>query len=80
MTNPTQVLGKRITENVTSYRKNFIPFLSHTYDSVALPLRYLTKNNTFPRYISVKLAKFFKNEFMKSTNLFRETQESRIVT
>ena len=74
-----QVLGKRITENVTSYHKFYSFFKSHN-DNVTLPLRSFTKNNTIPCYISVKLAKFFKNESIMLKNVFRETQESRDVT
>ena len=46
-----------ITENVTSYHK-FYSFFKRHNDNVTLPLRSFTKNNTFPSYISVKLAKF----------------------
>ena len=66
---PAQVLGNRITENVTSYRK-FYSFLKRHYDNVTLPLPSFDKNNTFPGYISVNFAKFFKNKFIMSKNLF----------
>ena len=76
---PAQVVGKRITENMTSYHKFYSFFKCHN-DKVTLPLRSLTKNNTFPGYISVKLKKLFKNEFIMLKTVFRETQESRDVT